>query len=80
MYLKDVEEHEAQSPWGDAVGAMRAAGVPIPQIMHLFNFKPEATRHLAAFTQAAMRGPSALSAGEREMIAALTSRLNQCDF
>ena len=80
MHLKDVEQQRAQSAWGEAIAAMRGAGIPIPQIMHLFNFKPEATLHLAAFTQAAMRGPSVLSPGEREMIAALTSRLNQCDF
>lgn len=80
MYLEHVQSHAASTPWGMAAQAMGAAGVPVPQILHLFNFKPSATRHLAAFTQEVMRGPSPLSPGERELIAALTSRVNLCDF
>jgi hypothetical protein len=34
----------------------------------------------AAHTQAAMRGPSAWTVGERELFAAFVSRLNQCLF
>ena len=34
----------------------------------------------SAHTQAAMRGPSAWSVGERELFAAFVSRLNQCHF
>ena len=55
-------------------------GLPVPQIWHLFGFKPEMTRHLAAFTQEVMRGPSPLPAGWRELIAAFTSRRNDCLF
>jgi hypothetical protein len=33
-----------------------------------------------AHTQAAMRGPSSWSVGERELFAAFVSRLNQCEF
>jgi uncharacterized peroxidase-related enzyme len=59
---------------------MRGAGIPIPQILHLFAYKPEKTDHLARFTQEVMRGPSPLLPGQRELIAALTSKLNQCLF
>jgi hypothetical protein len=31
-------------------------------------------------TQAAMRGPSAWTVGERELFAAFVSRINQCQF
>jgi len=48
--------------------------------MHLFAYKPDRTDHLAAFTHGVMRGPSPLSPGQRELIAALTSKLNQCLF
>jgi hypothetical protein len=34
----------------------------------------------SAHTQAAMRGPSAWSIGERELFAAFVSRLNHCHF
>lgn len=52
----------------------------MPEIRHLFAFKPGATKHLMAFTQEIMRGESGLSPGERELIAALTSKFNNCDF
>ena len=80
MYLHDVEAHAATGPRSEAMGQMRAAGIPIPQIMHLFEFKPERTDHLSRFTQGVMRGPSPLLPGQRELIAALTSKLNQCLF
>ncbi len=80
MFLRDVESHPAAGPYAERIAAMREAGVPVPQILHLFAFKPEATEHLAAFTQAVMRGPSPLSPGVRELIAAFTSRRNDCPF
>jgi alkylhydroperoxidase family enzyme len=52
----------------------------VPQIWHLFAYKPDATRHLADFTQAVMRGPSPLPPGLRELIAAFTSSRNRCRF
>jgi alkylhydroperoxidase family enzyme len=80
MYLHDVEAHEATGTRGEAMARMRDAGMPIPQIQHLFAFKPERTDHLSRFTQGVMRGPSPLLPGQRELIAALTSKLNQCLF
>jgi hypothetical protein len=35
---------------------------------------------ISAWTQAAMRGPSDWSVGERELFAAFTSQLNRCRF
>ena len=80
MYLRDMENHVAHGPWGDAIQEMRQASVPIPQIMHLFAFKPDRTAYLAQFTQGVMRGPSPLPPGMRELIAAFTSRRNDCPF
>ena len=80
MYLKDVEAYKGTGPRAEAIAGMQAAGIPVPQIMHLFAFKPDRTDHLAAFTQGVMRGPSPLPPGQRELIAAFTSKLNQCLF
>jgi alkylhydroperoxidase family enzyme len=80
MFLKDVESYGGEGPRAEAIKQMRAAGIPVPQIMHLFAFKPERTKHLERFTQDVMRGPSPLLPGQRELIAALTSKLNQCLF
>lgn len=80
MYLKEVEAYRGTGPRAEAIEQMRAGGIPIPQIMHLFAYKPDRTDHLAAFTQGVMRGLSPLPPGQRELIAAFTSKLNQCLF
>ena len=80
MHLDDVRHHHSQSPWGSAAETMAAAGLAVPQILHLFNFKPERTKFLAMWTQEVMRGPSPLSPGQRELIAAFTSRMRNCVF
>lgn len=81
MFLPGVENNpEAKGGFGDVIRAARAAGTPFPQIWHLFAFKPEATKHLERFTHAMLRGPSPLSPGMRELIAAYTSGRNQCPF
>ena len=52
---------------------MQQQGAEYPQIWHLFAYLPSATDHLARFTQEILRGPSPLSPGLRELIAAYTS-------
>jgi hypothetical protein len=79
MYLREVEDDSAPGPWGAAIRRMHADGLPVPQIRYLFAYKPH-TAALAHFTQGVMRGPSPLSAGMRELIAAFTSRRNECPF
>ncbi|KAF0244431.1 MAG: hypothetical protein FD180_2552 [Planctomycetota bacterium] len=80
MFLPEVEKAVPGGLRGFEIKAAKAAGLPIPQILHLFAFKPDRTRHLMDFTQAVMRGPSPLTAGQRELIAALVSRKNDCQF
>jgi hypothetical protein len=80
MYLHDVEVHAGQGRYAAAIEQIRAMGAPVPQIMHLFAYKPDRTEHLAEFTHGVMRGPSPLPPGVRELIAAFTSRRNDCPF
>ena len=80
MFLPHVEQHPQPGPYATAIHAAQAAGGDYPQIWHLFAYKPEATAHLASFTQAMLRGPAPLSPGLRELIAAYTSTRNQCPF
>lgn len=80
MFLPEVEQHDDPGPRGQIIRAMKAEGAPIPQIMHLFAYNYEVTQHLERFTQGVMRGPSPLSPGQRELIAAFTSRRNDCPF
>lgn len=80
IYLDEVERAAKAGPAGVQFGAMEAQGIPVPQIRYLFAYKPRLTDHLSRFTQELMRGPSPLSPGQRELIAAFTSRRNQCLF
>lgn len=80
MFLKDVENHEGSGPYAELIRRGRQAGAPLSGLWHLLAYKPELTDALSQLTQAAMRGPSPLPAGMRELIAAFTSRRNQCVF
>lgn len=53
------------------------ANAAVPDILKL---NPEAGRPLLELNEAVMRGPSALTPGERELIAAYVSSLNQCQY
>ena len=52
----------------------------LPGIAGLMNYRPETGRPLGELTEVLLRGPSDLSRGERELIAAHVSELNQCKF
>jgi hypothetical protein len=80
MYLSEIEQHHGEGRYAAMIRQMQASGIPVPQIMHLFAFKPDRTEHLAEFTHGVMRGPSPLPPGQRELIAAFTSRRNACPF
>jgi len=80
MFLSEVEEGHPKGAYARPINALRSAGLPVPQIMHLIAYKPDRTDFLLRFTQGVMRGPSPLSSGFRELIAAFTSRRNDCCF
>jgi hypothetical protein len=80
MFLPGVEDNPKPGAFADIIHVMQTAGAEYPQIWHMFAFKPEATSHLAIFTQEMLREPAPLSPGLRELIAAYTSAQNQCPF
>jgi hypothetical protein len=80
MFLPGVEGEPQPGPYRDLIQAMQATGADYPQIWHMFAYLPKATEHLARFTQEILRGPSPLSPGMRELIAAFTSYRNDCPF
>ena len=80
MFLPGVERHAKPGPYLESIRAMQRGGPEYPQIWHLFAFAPQATQHLARFTQEIMRGPAPISPGLRELIAAYTSSRNDCPF
>ena len=80
MFLKTIEAGDPAGAYGGSIKVLEEAGLPVPQIMRLFAYKPDCTTYLAQYTHGVMRGPSPLSPGLRELIAAYTSRLNHCPF
>lgn len=80
MFLPGVEQNPKPSAYADLIHSAQKSGTEYPQIWHLFAFLPEATDHLARFTQDILRGPAPVSPGIRELIAAYTSSRNDCPF
>ena len=80
MRLKNVERgHLSNRPLYAIARVM--SGFRVPDVVRTMRYRPAffgAAQQ--AHTQAAMRGPSAWSVGERELFAAFVSRLNQCSF
>ncbi|MCE7066395.1 carboxymuconolactone decarboxylase family protein [Dyadobacter sp. CY326] len=52
----------------------------LPGIVGLFNFRPETAKSLRWLADTLLRGESPLTSGERELIAAYVSHLNDCQF
>ena len=80
MFLPGVEQNPQPGPYRDLIGMMQAQGQEYPQIWHLFAFRQQAGQHLSRFTQAIMREEAPLGPGIRELIAAFTSKRNDCPF
>jgi hypothetical protein len=68
MFLPAVEGNPQPGPYRDLIQTMKASGAEYPQIWHMFAFLE------------ILRGPSPLSPGIRELIAAFTSYRNDCPF
>jgi uncharacterized peroxidase-related enzyme len=52
----------------------------VPGIVSLFLFRPETALPIGELAEVLLRGPSSLSRGERELIGAYVSTLNDCHF
>lgn len=52
----------------------------LPGITGGFAFRPETARPMRELAEVLLRGPSTLTSGEREMIAAFVSQRNDCHF
>ncbi|MGH7727251.1 MAG: carboxymuconolactone decarboxylase family protein [Vulcanimicrobiaceae bacterium] len=54
---------------------------PTPEVLKLFSYRPDFFgRPMKNVTHEAMRGPSAWSIGDRELMAAFVSRVNACEY
>lgn len=80
MFLPGVEDNPKPSVYRDLIENAKSSGGDYWQIWHLLAFDPEAAHHLAALSHSLMHNEAPISPGLRELIAAYTSSLNQCEF
>ncbi|MCC7236288.1 MAG: peroxidase-related enzyme [Bryobacterales bacterium] len=81
LYIPAIEERA--KPGGVYEGVIektKSEHPEYPKIWDLFAFGEDHTSHLARFTNGLLRTPATISPGLRELVAAYTSRLNQCAF
>jgi AhpD family alkylhydroperoxidase len=79
-YLPGVVANAKPGPYHDMIAGAAASGAPHPKIWDLFAFQNDVTLHLGRFTHGVIRQPASISVGFRELIAAYTSFLNECEF
>jgi uncharacterized peroxidase-related enzyme len=81
LYIPDIERNpKAGGVYERVVEQTKAEFPEYPKIWDLFAFGEDYTGHLARFTNGVLRTPASISPGLRELVAAYTSRLNQCAF
>jgi len=80
LLLADVEANPQPSPYLDLINAAKAGGSEYWRIWNLLAFRPNASYHLARFSQEIMHEDAPISPAVRELIAAYTSSLNRCEF
>ncbi len=80
MFLPGVEQNPQPGPYADLIRAAQESGGEYWKIWHLFASRPEMTVHLARFSHSAMHEEAPIEPKLRELIAAYTSYVNQCEF
>jgi uncharacterized peroxidase-related enzyme len=80
MFLRGVENEPKPSVYRYLIENAKSSGTDYWQIWHLLAFDPAAAHHLAALSHTLMHNEAPITAGLRELIAAYTSSLNQCEF
>jgi uncharacterized peroxidase-related enzyme len=80
IYLADVENNPQPSRYLDLIRTSQSSGRETWNIWYRFVFRSKMTAHIARFTREVMREPRPLSPGLRELFAAYTSYINECQF
>ncbi len=81
LYIPGIEERaKPGGVYERVIGKTKSEHPEYPKIWDLFAFGEDYTSHLARFTNGLLRTPATISPGLRELVAAYTSRLNQCAF
>ena len=80
IFLGEIEANPKPGPYADAIAAASEAGTEYWGIWNILAYHPTASHHLCELSHELMHKKAPISAALRELIAAYTSSLNQCDF
>ena len=80
MFFPEVEKGPGSGAHARVIEMIKSQNASVPQILHIFAYKPEVTDHVARWIHSVLRGSSPLSPGQRELIGAFTSNLNHCPY
>lgn len=80
LYLPEIEANPQPGAYRTLIERAKANGTEYSKIWDLFAFQHDITIHMGRFTHGVLRQPASISPGIRELIAAYTSRLNECGF
>ena len=80
LYIPDIERNPKPGVYQKVVEATKAEHPEYPKIWDLFAFGQDYTVYLARFTNGVLRDAASISPGLRELVAAYTSKLNECKF
>jgi len=80
LLLPGVENNPQPSPYFDLIAAAKSSGSEYWQIWNLLAFRPKIAESLVRLSQEIMHEDAPISIALRELIAAYTSSLNNCEF
>jgi uncharacterized peroxidase-related enzyme len=80
LYIPDIEQNPKPGTYQQLVMKTKAEHPEYPKIWDLFAFGQDFTTFLAKFTQGVLHTRASITPAVRELIAAYTSRLNNCEF
>lgn len=81
MRLKEIENPRGLKRRLLVLGIQAVTGMRLPDVARVLMYRPEYFgKPFGNWVLSVKRGPSEWSAGELELFAAFTSRLNQCPF
>lgn len=79
-HLRLVEEHEATGELAREYEAARGRAGKVFNIVKAMSLRPEVLRSAMGLYRAIMFGPSELGRAERELLAVVVSRANDCHY
>lgn len=79
-HIDYVPDHEAPERLRRIRDALREGDEPVDNVLRIHSVNPPALLHHVRLYEHAMRGPSALTEAQREMIALVVSATNDCFY